>query len=98
MRFLVDNQLPPALARFISGLGVEASHVVDAGLRDGSDTEIWNYASENDYVLISKDEDFVTLYSKAPSAKLLMGAPRELPARLSVERIPGPMGANHGSI
>ena len=35
MKFLVDNQLPPALARFISDdLHVEALHVVDAGLRD----------------------------------------------------------------
>lgn len=72
MKFLVDNQLPPALARFIAeGLGAEALHVVDAGLRDGSDAEIWAYASENDLVLISKDDDFVTLYSKTPSARLL---------------------------
>jgi predicted nuclease of predicted toxin-antitoxin system len=71
VKFLVDNQLPAALARFISGLGVEALHVVDVGLRDAGDAAIWGYASENDYVLISKDEDFVALYSKTPSARLL---------------------------
>ncbi len=72
MKFLVDNQLPPALARFIAeDLGVEAIHVIDVGLRDGTDAEIWGYASENDVVLISKDDDFVTLYSKTPSARLL---------------------------
>jgi predicted nuclease of predicted toxin-antitoxin system len=72
VKFLVDNQLPPALARFISeDLRGEALHVVDVSLRDGSDTDIWGYASENDCVLISKDDDFVTLYSRAPLARLL---------------------------
>jgi predicted nuclease of predicted toxin-antitoxin system len=72
VKFLIDNQLPPALARFISeGLRMEASHVIDAGLRNGTDADVRRYASENDFVLISQDEDFVTLYSKAPSARLL---------------------------
>ncbi len=72
MKFLIDNQLPPALARFISAeLRTEALHVVDVGLRESTDAELWSYASTNDFVLISKDEDFVTLYSKTPSAGLL---------------------------
>lgn len=67
MKFLVGNQLPPALARFISeDLRAEALHVADAGLRDGTDADIWSYASENDFVLISKDDDFVTVYSRTP--------------------------------
>jgi hypothetical protein len=38
VKFLVDNQLPPALARFISeDLGAKAVHVADVGLRDGTD-------------------------------------------------------------
>jgi predicted nuclease of predicted toxin-antitoxin system len=72
VRFLVDNQLPPALARFISeDLRGEAVHVMDVGLRNKTDADVWAYASENDFVLISKDEDFVTLYSRIPSARLL---------------------------
>jgi len=46
-------------------------HVGDVGLREGTDAQVWAYASENDVVLISKDDDFVTLYSKTPSARLL---------------------------
>jgi hypothetical protein len=56
--FVVDNQLPPALARFIqSEFGMSAVHVADIGLRDASDAEVWKYASETGSVLISKDED-----------------------------------------
>jgi predicted nuclease of predicted toxin-antitoxin system len=72
VKFLVDNQLPPALARFISQeLGMEALHVVDVSLRESTDADLWSYASSNGFILISKDEDFVTLYSKTPSASLL---------------------------
>ncbi len=72
MKFLVDNQLPPALARFISEeFRTETMHVVDVGLRESSDADVWGYSSLNGFVLISKDDDFATLYSKSPSAGLL---------------------------
>lgn len=68
MRFLVDNQLPAALARFLSSRGVECRHVLDLDLSDASDAAIWEYASRNDYVVISKDEDFLYL-ANMPSSK-----------------------------
>ena len=72
MKFLIDNQLPQALARFISQeLGAEALHVSDVNLRDASDAKLWAYASKNDLILISKDEDFLNLFSKDPAARLL---------------------------
>ena len=61
MRFLVDNQLPRALARFLAGRGIQCEHVVEAGLGEASDVGIWRYAAEHALVLISKDEDFLYL-------------------------------------
>ena len=61
MTFLVDNQLPVALARFLSAHGVECHHVLDRGLAQASDIEIWRYAAEREMILISKDEDFFHL-------------------------------------
>ena len=58
MRFVVDAQLPPALARMISELGHEAEHVADIGLRDAGDSPIWDYAIREQAVVITKDEDF----------------------------------------
>ncbi|MFN0105252.1 MAG: DUF5615 family PIN-like protein [Bryobacteraceae bacterium] len=68
MKFLVDNQLPAALARFLTSRGVDCWHVLDIYLAGASDVEIWEYASRNDCVVISKDEDFLYL-ANAPSAK-----------------------------
>jgi predicted nuclease of predicted toxin-antitoxin system len=45
--------------------------VLDVGLRDAGDAEVWKYASTHGFILISKDEDFVTMYSRQPTAKLL---------------------------
>lgn len=72
MKFFVDNQLPPALARLIqTELGAEATHVADIGLRDATDAELWSYASTNGSILISKDEDFVNMFLHKPTAGLL---------------------------
>ena len=58
MRFLVDAQLPPALARRLVAQGHEAEHVGDCGLAAASDAAIWTYASSVNAVIVTKDEDF----------------------------------------
>jgi predicted nuclease of predicted toxin-antitoxin system len=61
VKFLVDNQLPAALTRFLTAQGEEAHHVLDLGLAQVTDAEIWRHAMENRMVLVSKDEDFFHL-------------------------------------
>ena len=69
MKFLVDNQLPSALAKVLVSRGHDAQHVLDVGLYTASDTEIWNYAAANERVLITKDEDF-SQRASLPSASV----------------------------
>ena len=58
MRFLVDAQLPPALARRIEALGHSAEHVFDCGLATASDEAIRSHAAKINAVIVTKDEDF----------------------------------------
>ncbi len=58
MRFLIDAQLPRGLARRLTELGHDATHVADLGLAEAADPEIWNYAIEQTAILITKDRDF----------------------------------------
>ena len=58
MRFLVDAQLPPALARRIEAQGHEAEHVADHGLAAASDDAIRRHADRIGAVIVTKDEDF----------------------------------------
>lgn len=58
MKFLVDNQLPAALAKLLVSRGQEAIHVLEVGLDAAKDDEVRNHAVKNSMVLITKDEDF----------------------------------------
>ena len=59
MRFLVDAQLPPSLARWLGEHGHSASAVREEGLRDSDNGSIRNSAIKGGWVLITKDDDFV---------------------------------------
>jgi predicted nuclease of predicted toxin-antitoxin system len=61
VRFLVDAQLPPALARHLAASGHEAIHVAEIGMLSATDRDIWAHAATIDAALITKDEDFVTM-------------------------------------
>ncbi len=52
MRFLIDAQLPPALARWLSSAGHDAGHVADIGLAGARDGEIWAYALSAGAVIV----------------------------------------------
>lgn len=58
MRFLVDAQLPPALARWLMAQGYRAEHVADRELGAASDGAIWQLAARKGAVIVTKDEDF----------------------------------------
>jgi len=70
MKFLIDAQLPPALARLLEDSGHEASHVADVSLRDAGDTEIWDLALTEGMVIVTKDEDFAHRQSQLEDADL----------------------------
>jgi predicted nuclease of predicted toxin-antitoxin system len=67
VKFLVDNQLPKALAEHLRAHGQDCQHVLEAGLGDASDVSICRYAEAQDRVLISKDEDFLYLCNQPRS-------------------------------
>jgi predicted nuclease of predicted toxin-antitoxin system len=58
VRFLVDAQLPPALARWLTGAGYVAQHVAEVGLAAANDEPIWRHAAATGAVIVTKDEDF----------------------------------------
>ena len=59
MWFLVDAQLPPVLARWLTGKGHDAEHVGDIGMQTASDAAIWTYALAHAAAVVTKDEDFL---------------------------------------
>lgn len=64
MKFLVDNQLPADLARFLSSHGHDAQHVLDLQMDEANDPDIWNHAGSQGRALVSKDQDFLHLANR----------------------------------
>lgn len=58
MRFLVDANLPRALAAWLAEDGDEATYVDDLLAPPARDEDIWDLAVSRDYVAVSKDSDF----------------------------------------
>lgn len=82
MNVLVDNQMPVALARFLSSCGVDCKHVLDIGLANATDAEIWKQANRKNCAVF-KDEDFLYL-SNGPGGEgaVRLDSVRELPSTL----------------
>ena len=69
MKFLVDNQLPNALAEYVRKKGFDCQHVLDVGLAKVSDVDVCRYATSRELIIISKDEDFL-YFANQPESKI----------------------------
>jgi predicted nuclease of predicted toxin-antitoxin system len=71
-RFLVDEQLPPALVRLLKSAGHQAHHIYDLGLGAAPDDCIWREAVARKAVLITKDGDFVARRKQSRSGPCIV--------------------------
>ena len=69
---MVDNQLPVALACWLTAQGEDAVHVLDLGLDASPDPEIWSRAAAENRIVVSKDEDFFHLANRNGDTGLLL--------------------------
>jgi predicted nuclease of predicted toxin-antitoxin system len=69
VKFVVDNQLPTALAQYLRKRGFDCQHVLEGGLGDALDTDICRHAEVQERIIISKDEDFL-YFAKQHEARI----------------------------
>lgn len=72
MKFLLDNQLPETLCRFFNARGHESVHVLGLNKDEASDAEIWNHAANGNWIVVSKDGDFLHLANRPGDAGRLL--------------------------
>ena len=71
MGFLIDAQLPPGLARWLTDNGYPSKHVSDLDLGEASDDRIESKARETKAVLWSKDSDFADRARRRPGLQVV---------------------------
>lgn len=57
MKLLFDENLSPKLPRLLADLFPDSVHVRDVGMKATDDPVVWDYAKENDFMIVSKDVD-----------------------------------------
>lgn len=57
MKLLFDENLSHRLAEKLDDLFLGSKHVRNVGLKASDDLDVWKYAVENDFVIVSKDVD-----------------------------------------
>ena len=63
MKILIDTQLPPGLKLMLAEAGHDAHQVIDVGLRDAADAQVWGYAVREGIAILT-DEDFAAYVSR----------------------------------
>jgi predicted nuclease of predicted toxin-antitoxin system len=58
MKLLFDQNLSPRLVGRLADLYAGSAHVSDEGLDRAADQEVWEYAGDNGFIIVSKDADF----------------------------------------
>ena len=58
MKLLLDQNLSARLVTDLQDTYPGTAHVREFGLESRDDLDIWVFATENGYVILSKDEDF----------------------------------------
>lgn len=61
MRLLIDQNLPPRIARALAELYPGSLHVRDVELSAAPDAVIWDFANQHGFAIASKDSDFKDL-------------------------------------
>ncbi len=106
MRLLFDENLSHRLVKALADVYPGSAHPRDCSLRGSSDDEVWRYALENGFVIVSKDSDFsqrsVLLGSPPKVIWLRMGncttTRAEFVLRNAAERIHAFEGENEGCL
>ena len=69
MKILIDMNVSPKFADLFIKKGVDAAHWIEIGAPDAEDTEIMEYASKNNYIIMTCDLDFNIILSITHSIK-----------------------------
>lgn len=61
MKLLLDQNLSPRLVSRLADLYPDSQHVSFLGLDQADDRAVWEYANQNDFMVVTRDSDFSEL-------------------------------------
>lgn len=61
MKLLFDHNISPELIDLLRDLFAGSEHVYNLDLHQADDADVWEFAREHDFIVVSKDADFAEL-------------------------------------
>ncbi len=61
MKLLIDQNLSPKLVNLLFDLFPDSKHLTNLELDQSPDSEVWEFAKNHDFIILSKDSDFINL-------------------------------------
>lgn len=58
MKLLFDHNLSPKLVNRLADLFPELTHLYTLGMDQADDREVWNYAQNNGFTIVTRDSDY----------------------------------------
>ncbi len=90
MKLLIDQNLSYRLVKPLQAQFPGTEQVRRLGLTNNRDTSIWEYARQNDFVILTQDEDFFDLSSlRGAPPKVILLRTGNLPSPEVVELLQG---------
>ncbi|CAM3994789.1 DUF5615 domain-containing protein [Flavobacterium antarcticum] len=71
MKLLFDQNISYRIEKQISSIFIDSKHVSNVGLSNTNDSDIWQFAKQNEYVIVTFDSDFYDI-------SLLKGSPPKI--------------------
>ena len=83
MKLLLDENPSPRLVTRLGLLFPGLTHVRDVGLKQAADRQIWSWAKDNDFGIVSTDADFVQIAQRlGPPPKVIHIEECDFPLRI----------------
>lgn len=84
MRLLLDENLPPALVSALDDVFPGSTHTLTLGFGQTPDIEVYRYAANNGFTILTKDSDYDALSGRygAPPKVILLKVGNMLSAEL----------------
>jgi len=58
MKLLIDHNLSPKLVKRLADVYPFSQHVSELGMSEAMDKEVWEYARQHDFLIVTRDADF----------------------------------------
>ena len=76
MKYLLDDNVPWSVKKWFESKGIEAIKLIEIGLKGADDEDIYRFAVDNNFKIVTLDLDFGYLFLKFQKGTVIVLRPQ----------------------